>query len=149
MSDTSDISAGEPHRDGAGLTGRQQWRENIRHKPARNLVYRVGVGVVGTVVLLVGIVAIPYPGPGWLIVLAGLAILATEFDRAQDALSFVTHRYHAWTRWLGRQTRAVQGLVVLATAAVVLVTLWLLGTVHLVAGWVGWHSSWLASPILG
>ena len=105
--------------------------------------------VYGTIVLLVGIVAIPYPGPGWLIVLAGLAILATEFERAQNALSFVTHRYHGWTRWLGRQTRVVQGLIVLATSAVVLVTLWLLGTLHLIAGWVGWHSSWLVSPILG
>ena len=149
MGDTTDISTGEPQRDGGGLTSRQQWRENIRHKPARNLAYRVGVGVVGTIVLLVGIVAIPYPGPGWLIVLAGLAILATEFERAQNALNFVTHRYHGWTRWLGRQTRVVQGLIVLATSAVVLVTLWLLGTLHLIAGWVGWHSSWLVSPILG
>ena len=149
MSDTSDISTGEEHRDAAGMTGRQQWRENIRRKPARNLVYRVGVGVVGSIVLLVGIVAIPYPGPGWLIVLAGLAILATEFERAQNALTFVTRRYHGWTRWLGRQTRAVQGLAVLATSAVVLATLWLLGTLHLVAGWLGWPASWLASPILG
>ena len=149
MSDTRDISSGEPHGDGGGLSGRQQWRENIRDKPARNLAYRVGVGVVGTIVLLVGIVAIPYPGPGWLIVLAGLAILATEFDRAQNALNFVRERYHRWTRWLGRQTHAVQGLIVLATSAIVLVTLWLLGTLQLVAGWVGWHASWLASPLLG
>ena len=149
MSDTIDIAAGEPHRDGGGLSGRQQWRENIRGKPARNLAYRVGVGVVGTIVLLVGVVAIPYPGPGWLIVLAGLAILASEFERARNALSFVTYRYHRWTRWLSRQTYAVQGLIVLATSAVVLITLWLLGTLNLVAGWVGWHASWLASPILG
>lgn len=149
MSDTGDISSGEPHGGGGGLTGRQQWRERLRGKPARNLAYRIGVGVVGSFVLLVGIVAIPYPGPGWLIVLAGLAILATEFERAQDALSFVRQRYHRWTHWLGRLTRAVQGLIVLATAAVMLVTLWLLDTLRLVAGWVGWHASWLASPILG
>lgn len=37
------------------------------------------VGVVGTVVTVVGIVLIPLPGPGWLIVFAGLALLASEF----------------------------------------------------------------------
>jgi hypothetical protein len=41
------------------------------------------VGIVGGVVLAAGIVMIPYPGPGWLVVFMGLAILSREFPWAQ------------------------------------------------------------------
>jgi uncharacterized protein (TIGR02611 family) len=36
---------------------------------------------------------IPYPGPGWLVVFAGLALLATEFERAQRVLTFARTHY--------------------------------------------------------
>jgi len=45
------------------------------------IVRRFGVAIAGVVVIVVGIVLIPLPGPGWLIVFSGLAILATEFER--------------------------------------------------------------------
>lgn len=44
---------------------------------------KVGVAVVGGVVVVIGIILIPLPGPGSLVILGGLAILATEFDAAQ------------------------------------------------------------------
>lgn len=47
---------------------------------------RAFIGIVGGVVVLIGIILIPYPGPGWLVVFAGLAILATEFAFAQRLL---------------------------------------------------------------
>ena len=43
--------------------------------------------MVGLLVLGVGILAIPYPGPGWAIVFIGLAILATEFEWARKLLA--------------------------------------------------------------
>ena len=43
---------------------------------------RIGVALVGVSVILVGIPLIPLLGPGWLIVFAGLAILAKEFEWA-------------------------------------------------------------------
>src|SRR6478735_4570468 len=54
-------------------------RRRIASNPVLNLSYRIAVGVIGTAVLVVGIVTIPYPGPGWLIVFAGLGILGSEF----------------------------------------------------------------------
>ena len=39
---------------------------------------KASIGIAGGVVVLLGLVAIPYPGPGWLIVFAGLAILAAS-----------------------------------------------------------------------
>lgn len=99
--------------------------------------------------LVVGIVTVPYPGPGWATVIAGLAILASEFSWAQRALGVVRHYYEEWTAWLRRQPRWVQGVFLLLTTAVVLLTLWLLGTLALVGGWFGLEQGWLRSPIFG
>jgi uncharacterized protein (TIGR02611 family) len=43
------------------------------------LVWRVIIGVIGGAVTVTGAIALVGPGPGILIVLAGLGILATEF----------------------------------------------------------------------
>lgn len=104
--------------------------------------------MVGALVLVAGLVMIPYPGPGWLIVFAGLAILATEFIWARRVLTYSRGRYDAWTGWLGRQRWYVKLAVVLGTAIVVLFTLWLLGAFALVAGWIGAEWTWVRSPIL-
>ena len=47
--------------------------------PVRLFLIRLVIGVVGTLVVLVGLVLVPLPGPGWLIVIFGLGILAIEF----------------------------------------------------------------------
>ncbi len=39
--------------------------------------------VIGTLVILVGIVLLPLPGPGWVIIFFGFAVLATEFAFAE------------------------------------------------------------------
>lgn len=121
----------------------------FRRNPALDLTYRIGVGVVGGLVLIGGIVMIPYPGPGWLVVFAGLAILATEFEWAGRVLKFAKRYYDAWTDWLGRQSLFIKILVLAATGLVVLVTCWLLNVFSLVGGWFGVHAPWLESPIFG
>jgi uncharacterized protein (TIGR02611 family) len=126
------------------------FRARLDERPVARRVWRVGVGVLGTLVLAGGIVAIPYPGPGWAIVFVGLAILASEFAWAQKVLKYAKGKYDAWTDWLKRQHWTVQLLVLALTGAIVLATLWLLGALWLVAGWVGLdHWTWLQSPILG
>jgi uncharacterized protein (TIGR02611 family) len=49
-------------------------------------VRKVAIGVIGGTVTAAGIALMPLPGPGTPIVLAGLAILATEFEVARRAL---------------------------------------------------------------
>lgn len=44
---------------------------------------RAVVGVFGVLVATIGIILIPLPGPGLLIVLAGLLILSIEFEWAR------------------------------------------------------------------
>jgi uncharacterized protein (TIGR02611 family) len=121
-------------------------RTRLDASPTLLLVYRVGVAVIGTLVLVAGIVMIPYPGPGWLVVFAGLAILATEFAWARRALRYVRVHYDAWTAWLRRQTWWVKLLVIAGTGIVVVLTLWLLNGFGLFAGWVELPWTWLRSP---
>nr|WP_184080293.1 PGPGW domain-containing protein [Nocardiopsis mwathae] len=54
--------------------------------PALRWTWRISVGVVGTVVLIAGIIMCVTPGPGIGGILLGLAILATEFRWARGPL---------------------------------------------------------------
>ena len=122
-------------------------RDRLRERPVADFVYRVAVGVVGLIVLLVGIVAIPYPGPGWAIVFVGLAILATEFYWAHRTLTFTRNRYDSVMSWFRSQGWWVQALGAVFTAAVVVGTLWLVGAVGWSAGLLGLDHPALDSPI--
>jgi uncharacterized protein (TIGR02611 family) len=124
-----------------------RWRDRLRDRRGVDLAYRVVVGVVGLAVLTAGIVAIPYPGPGWAIVFIGLAILATEFDWARRLLKYTRGRYDQMMDWFKAQGLWVQALGIVLTAAVVVSTLWLLGALSWAAGLIGFEQSWLKSPV--
>ena len=124
-----------------------RWRDRLRDRPKTEFGYRIAVAVVGLVILGVGILAIPYPGPGWAIVFVGLAILATEFDWARRLLAYTRERYDKVMAWFKAQGLWVQVLGAAFTAAVVLGTLWLLGALGWAAGLVGIEAKWLKSPI--
>lgn len=109
---------------------------------------RWAIGVCGGIVLIVGIIAIPYPGPGWLIVFTGLAILSTEFAWAKRLLHFARGKYDAWQAWLLRQGWAVRLGFMILTALVVVVTLWLLDVYGQLNDWLNLGvGDWVYSPI--
>ena len=62
-----------------------------RHKE-RSKLYRLLFALLAVAVTLLGLALVPLPGPGWLIVALGLAMLALEFDRAERVLELVLHR---------------------------------------------------------
>ncbi|MDQ3885848.1 MAG: TIGR02611 family protein [Actinomycetota bacterium] len=105
------------------------------------------VGVIGGVVLVGGIILIPSPGPGWLMVFAGLAVLGSEFEWAHRLLRAVRRRYDAWTAWIRRQSPLVQLVMVILSGVVVLVSLWLFNAFGLIAEMIGLDWSWLRGPI--
>jgi uncharacterized protein (TIGR02611 family) len=109
---------------------------------------KVLIGIIGGIVVLIGIVAIPYPGPGWLIVFAGLTILATEFAWAQRALDYLRKQYDNWVAWLNDQHLSIRLLVLTFTGVVVAATLWLLGGYGLLNDWLHLGWDWLRSPLL-
>lgn len=118
----------------SGLRGvlrrRRAW---IKRHPSAYLAYRAAVGVVGAAVTVLGLVLVPLPGPGWLVVFVGLGILATEFAWAQDLLTFARTRVHAFHAWALRQSLAVRAGIGLATAL-------------LVAGVLGGYLAWRGVP---
>ncbi len=54
-------------------------------------IRKILIGIVGGTVLLLGIIMIFLPGPAFLIIPAGLAILATEFVWAERWLKRARH----------------------------------------------------------
>jgi uncharacterized protein (TIGR02611 family) len=124
-----------------------RWRDRLRERPKVEFGYRIAVALIGLAVLGVGILAIPYPGPGWAIVFVGLAILATEFDWARRLLAYTRERYDKVMAWFKAQGLWVQVLGAAVTAAVVVATLWLLGAVGLFAHLVGLEHKLFKSPI--
>jgi uncharacterized protein (TIGR02611 family) len=67
---------------------------------------RLILTVIGVVMVVGGILITPIPGPwSFPIVLGGLAILATEYDIADDALQWAKERYHR-TKQMVKATRA-------------------------------------------
>jgi uncharacterized protein (TIGR02611 family) len=63
------------------------------------MVVRIARTVAGGVVLVAGIAMLLLPGPGWLTIAAGLAILATEFVWARRMLD----QLKDGAGWLGRK----------------------------------------------
>jgi uncharacterized protein (TIGR02611 family) len=121
-----------------------RWRRRVAARRSIDTPYRVGVGVVGGLIVAFGVVTIPLPGPGWLTVIAGLFVLATEFAWAERLLEFTRRHVGRWTDWLGRQSVLVRLAVGALTAAfvygVLVGTLHVMGVPHWVPGWVPlWH----------
>jgi uncharacterized protein (TIGR02611 family) len=72
----------------AGLRGQlTRFREWVRRHPVLNTTWQIGVFAVGVTVLAAGVAMLVLPGPGWVAIFLGFAILATEFAWAQTALS--------------------------------------------------------------
>ncbi|MCW2289589.1 TIGR02611 family protein [Leucobacter luti] len=76
------------------------WRRWISRRPWLNTVYKVIVTTLGLLVVVIGLILVPLPGPGWLIVFIGLTILGTEYHWARRLLGWlrrVLARF--WERW--------------------------------------------------
>lgn len=79
-------------------------RAFIARHPLLEVAYRIAIGVVGTAVAVLGLILVPLPGPGWLVVFLGLAILGTEFHWARRISLWgkrMLERF--WTWWRARR----------------------------------------------
>jgi uncharacterized protein (TIGR02611 family) len=132
--------AADGHRSLRERVADTHWRRWMTARRPLEHTYRLVVGAVGGLVVAFGLVTIPLPGPGWLTVIAGLFLLATEFTWAERLLDFTRRHVRAWSEWLGRQRVWVRVAVALATAAfvygVLVVVLHLMGVPAWVPGWV-------------
>jgi len=122
----TDISPTPPPHRPAGLKARLRITlELIRANPSGRIALRTIVAILGALVVLIGLVLVPLPGPGWLIVIGGLAIWAVEFQWARRLLVFTRRQVQAWTQWIGRQSWPLR-LVIGATGILFVATvIWL------------------------
>jgi uncharacterized protein (TIGR02611 family) len=81
---------------------RWEWRRKIRRNPTQLVVYRCVIAVVGLLLVVLGFVSGPIPGPGGIpLVLLGLAIWSSEFEWAHRLMQWFKaqlHRFQRWTR---------------------------------------------------
>lgn len=88
----------------------RRWLRSIRAaigaRPLLLTAYRIGLAVLGGLIVVIGLILVPLPGPGWLIVFLGLAVLGTEFSWA-NRLAAVVKRALArfWTLWQAHRAR--------------------------------------------
>lgn len=130
--------------DDAVLADRFAWRHRIKQHRTAYLAYRVGIGVLGLLIVVGGIILLPLPGPGWLIIFIGIGVWATEFTWASRLLGFAKEKVQLWTEWVGRQNWFVRGLVGLGIVVLVAACFWLVFLVSGVPGFLPqWAKEWL------
>ncbi|WP_256105898.1 TIGR02611 family protein, partial [Streptomyces sp. ODS05-4] len=64
----------------------------IQARRTLHLSWQVGVFVVGLAVVAAGVAMLVLPGPGWVVIFAGMAIWATEFVWAQLVLRWTKRK---------------------------------------------------------
>lgn len=104
-----------------------------------HVTVRMGRIFLGLTIVLLGILTLPLPGPGWLIIIGGLSVLAKDFIWAARVISFIRRSIpglpdedegipcHVWV------------LVIVSTIAISAFSVWwcLYGGQAIVCGWFG------------
>ncbi|WDV50418.1 TIGR02611 family protein [Streptomyces coeruleorubidus] len=66
--------------------------EFIKARRLLHVSWQVGVFIIGLAVVVTGIIMLPLPGPGWVVIFGGMAIWATEFVWAQLVLRWTKRK---------------------------------------------------------
>lgn len=84
----------EPEED------RWRWRRKIRQNKRQLIVYRIAVGLLGLILIALGLVSGPIPGPGGIpLVLLGLAVWSSEFEWAHQLMMWFKKELHRYGTW--------------------------------------------------
>lgn len=100
-------------------------RSWVHQRPGGRRIWRVSIALVGLIVVIVGVVLLVLPGPGWVVIGIGIGIWATEFAWAKSLLTSVQHKVQNATAWIARQPRWLKfltgavGIVFVAAVAIV------------------------------
>ncbi|MEV0592483.1 TIGR02611 family protein [Nonomuraea cavernae] len=109
----------------ARRSGLHGWLDGIRSNRTGALTLKIIIGVIGGVMVVGGLIMVPFPGPGWLVVFAGLAVLSTEFHWAHRVLEFGKRVLHAWTEWYKKQGWTIRIIVLIITAVAAIAIVYL------------------------
>ncbi|MFB6714147.1 MULTISPECIES: TIGR02611 family protein [unclassified Streptomyces] len=124
LSATGDVTEGVT--EGVTRVGRELGSRApgfIKASRTLHLSWQVGVFVVGLAVVVAGIIMLPLPGPGWLVIFGGMAIWATEFVWAQLVLRWTRRKVtEAAQRALDPKVRR-RNILLTVTGLVIIVVL--------------------------
>jgi uncharacterized protein (TIGR02611 family) len=117
--------------------------ERLHAHPVTGAATKIVVTVVGVLVLTAGLVMMVTPGPGVVGIIAGLGILATEWEFARRWLATAKHktqdaaeRARSMDPAVRRKRVALTALAVAVVLGVGALLVWQFGWPHLaVAGW--------------
>jgi uncharacterized protein (TIGR02611 family) len=100
---------------------RHPWLERLREQRERHLgrsrFYRVPFALAGFTLVLVGLALLVLPGPGLLVIAAGLGMLALEFAWAERILERTLDRMSSTSSRVRGLSRLEQAVSVAAAAA--------------------------------
>ncbi len=134
------IDYSDPNKLLDAAEDRWAWRARIRSNPTSARIYRIAVFVLGLVVVVVGLALVPLPGPGWVIVFVGVAIWASEFEKAQQLRDWGKARLSEWNTWVLAQPWWVKLAITVATMVLVGLFFW---AVFVLMG----VPTWLPDPV--
>ena len=145
--------AGQQTRRDASQHSRSRFRQGVRRVRRRirrnrtlDATWRVGVFVVGVFFIVAGLVMFVAPGPGWLTVILGLAILSTEFEWARRVLHWAKEKARAASaRAFDPAVRKRNLLIGVAVLVVVVAVCWWWVTAYGLPGPVASFWEWVRS----
>lgn len=83
------------------------FRMAVDRRPWLALAYKITIALLGGIVILAGIAMLVLPGPGWLTIFLGFAILGSEFHWARKILTWLRMKVHIYAdryrRWRARR----------------------------------------------
>jgi uncharacterized protein (TIGR02611 family) len=106
------------------------------------------IAFVGFFVLAIGVLLLAYPGPGWLIIFGGLAILATEFKFARKTLDRLKIEYEKGQSWFNKRHLYLRLTIIASGFALAVVTVWLINGYGAILDLLNIHIDWIRSPLL-
>jgi uncharacterized protein (TIGR02611 family) len=91
--------------DGSGRFVPRTESEVVRHRRTpKEFAMRWGLTILGGTLIVVGILIIPLPGPwSFILNIAGLAVLAREYDWADDLLDWTKERFESAKKKLSKR----------------------------------------------
>lgn len=99
---TSHSDASVPdHEPGDEVRPREwAWRRRLRERRTTYRFYRLGIALLGVTIIVIGLILVPLPGPGWLIVFLGVGVLASEFPWARRLHTWASAHLRRWNAWI-------------------------------------------------
>lgn len=134
-----------PEGSATGEEEARSWWDRMHHHLHRNRAMsattKLVVTLVGSTVLTAGLIMMVTPGPGLLGIVAGLAILATEWDWADRWLGSARRKLHEARLAAEAMDPRVRRRRILLSAAVALLVVAAIAAYVALADWPDWSVS--------